>query len=226
MWPLVAASLLTPVPPLPPPLPLSHESAPAAPEEQPRRSLELRLNGGVAALRCDAAAPSSLDQIDPCASLESPRALGGALLWRLWAHWGLGLAADGVLFDWSARGSLGEGSGKGRWTSATLLARWYPRAEGVWEPYIGYQSGLGWLSMQGEGGATIRREGLIMAAQLGLERWVSSRMRLGLEGEVRWQATGAAEVCDGPCLSVPLARLPDRALALRASLTVAFGDEL
>jgi hypothetical protein len=76
------------------------------------------------------------------------------------------------------------------------------------------------------GDLTIQREGLAMAAQLGLERWVSSRLRLGIEGDVRWQATGSAEVCRGPCLSLPLARLPDRSLALHATIAFAFGDEL
>ena len=219
MWP--------PPPPLPPPLPLAHEAAPAPPEEQPRRSYELRLHGGAAALRCDGAAPSSLEQIDPCASLESPRKLGAAALWRPWSHWALGLAADRAWFSWNTRGLLDEGQGRGRWTGAALLARWYPRAEGPWEPFVGYQMGLGWLTMASErGNLALRREGLAMAAQLGLERWISSRLRLGAEGEVRWQATGSPEVCRGPCLSIPLARLPDRSLALHASLTLAFGDEL
>lgn len=225
MWPLLA--LPPPLPPLPPPLPVAREAAPAPPEEQPRRSLEFLLNGGAAALRCDGAAPSSLQQVDPCATRSAPRSLGAAFLWRPWDHWGLGLAATGSWFSWGARGALDEGRGKARWTGAALLARWYPRSDGPWEPYVGHQIGLGWLTMASErGDLTIRREGLVLAAQLGLERWVSSRLRLGLEGEVRWQVTGAAEVCTTACLSIPLARLPDRSLALQATLAVAFGDEL
>lgn len=214
--------------PLPPPLPPApDEGAPAPPEDIPRRSHELQARGGVGALRCDGGAPATLEQVDPCASLGAARGLGVALLYRPWGHWALGLAAERETFAWGARGRLGEGQGEGRWTGVALEARWYPWSEGRWEPHVGYQAGLGWLAMRGEqGGVTIEREGLVMAGQLGLALWVSSRMKLGVEGEARWQATGAPEVCAGACLSVPLARLPDRSLGLAATLAVALGDEL
>lgn len=229
MWPLLAAPLLASAPPpLPPPLPLSQESAPSAPEEYLRRNFELHLHSGVTALRCNDAAPSSLEQLDLCAQLQSPWKIGASLFWRTSVHWGLGLAADGVIFDFSLRDSAHNNSspGKGRWTNAALLARWYPFSNSPWEPYIGYQAGLGWLTLQEkESTIVFQREGIVMAAHLGLERWISSRLRLGIAGEVRWQANGTVESCDSTCLSLS-SRIPDRSLSLQISLSAAFGDEL
>ncbi|RYE91494.1 MAG: hypothetical protein EOO75_08755 [Myxococcales bacterium] len=107
-----------------------------------------------------------------------------------------------------------------------MAARGYLWATGRLDPYVGYRVGPGWLTMAGPGGQ-VRREGVVMAAQLGLDAWVSSRLKLGVEGEVRWQPIGATEVCrGGSCLSHDLARRPDRTLGLQATLTVAFGDAL
>lgn len=226
---LLGPSLAEAAAPLPPPLaPLSPEAAPLPPEDIPRRSYELTLRGGAAALRCDGAAPSALTQVDPCARLGAGRQLGGAALLRPWGHAAIGLAVHGSWFPWGARDLLGEGQGEGRWTSVALAARGYLHEEGSWEPYIGYQAGLAWLTLRGErGDVAIQREGLAMAGQLGVEGWVSSRMRLGIEGEVRWQATGDAELCtSGACLGAPVARLPDRSLGVHATITVALGEQL
>ncbi|MCU0653829.1 MAG: hypothetical protein MUF64_00575 [Polyangiaceae bacterium] len=219
MWPLPPA--------LPPPLPTATEQAPAPPEEFIRRDLELHLSGGLSTLRCDASAPTSIEQRDPCAALQAPHQGALGLFWRPWSRWALGAVLNGARFSWQPSPATGEHRGSARWTGVALAARWFPWNEGPWEPSIGYQTGLGWLTMEDPGSATtFRREGLVLAAQLGLARWLSSRTRLGVEAEVRWQATGAVETCKGSCLSVPLARFPDRSLGLLASISFAFGDEL
>ena len=214
--------------PLPPPRePRSREAAPVAPAEVLRREHELRLTLGAGVLRCDGAAPSSLTVADPCASLGSSRSLGAAWLWRLGEHWGLGLAGERAWFDWRANGALGVGGGHARWTGLAVAARGYLLSTGWLDPDVGYRIGPGWLTMEGPGGEQLRREGVLMAGSLGLDLWVSSRLKLGVEGEVRWQASGATEVCrGGACLSQDLARRPDRQLGLQATLTVALGDAL
>lgn len=212
---------------LPPPLPQgAREAPPPPPEEIPRRSFELTLRASAGALRCDGQAPSSASEPDPCARLDGLRGLGGVALWRLWPRWALGLGAEQSRFSWGARGALAEGDGEARWTSLSLAARWYASAGGPVEPFLAYEAGPGWLAMRGDQ-AAIEREGLTMSGQIGLDAWISSRARLGLLGAVRWQATGAAELCSrGACLGAAFPRLPDRSFSLAASATFAWGDEL
>jgi hypothetical protein len=202
------------------------------PDDIPRRSVELSLRGSMATLRCGGAAPAQVTVADPCAALGASRSLGLAALWRVSPRLAFGLAASQARFGWDAGLGLadpGEGAGAtARWTTVSLEARGYLHDTGRWDPWVSYRAGLGWLTLPG-GSSELRQEGLAMTGAIGVDVWLSARMRLGPEAGVSWEATGSPERCGGGrCLGVGevVARMPDRSIHAGIGLTIALGDEL
>jgi hypothetical protein len=214
----------------PPARPAPIDEAPGGePDDIPRRSVELSVRGAVGALRCGGTAPASAEVADPCAALGAARGVGVAARWRVSPRLAFGLAAEQARFGWDAgAGGGGGGGAQARWTTLSLEARGYLRDTGWIDPWVSYRAGIGWLTLPGDS-TELRQEGIAMTGALGVDLWLSSRLRLGPEVGVSWEATGAPERCrGGRCLGASgvVARLPDRSLHAGVGLTIALGDEL
>ena len=183
-------------------------------------------------LRCNGTAPALATVADPCAALGAARSLGIAALWRVSPRLAFGFSAAQARFGWDAATGLAdaaEGPGSpARWTTLSLEARGYLRDTGRVDPWVSYRAGIGWLSLPG-GTSELRQEGLAMTGAIGVDLWLSARLRLGPEVGVSWETTGSPERCSGGrCLGVGevVARMPDRSLHAGLGLTIALGDEL
>lgn len=218
----------------PPVLPSPHGEAPLPePEEMLRRQLELSVTPLLSLLRCNGQAPSTLTEADPCARLSHASGVGLSLHYRPTPRLAIGAQGELSRFDWQPSRSLGEGaeSQGARWLSVGLSARAYLFDEGKLDPYVGFAGGMAFLSMRGSiagAEAKLWREGLLAEARLGLDVWLSSRLKLGPSAGLLWQPTGAVELCssEGCVSAAALARIPDHAWRIGATLTLVAGDEL
>jgi tRNA-(ms[2]io[6]A)-hydroxylase len=215
---------------LPPPLADGPEKAPSRePDDVPRRRFELTLAGTGGLLGCAGNAPRTPGTPDPCAHLEP---IGGAAITALLRpipHVAMGATFSYARFGWDASHGLGRGAGEATWTHLGLAAKGYLFDAGTLEPWIGSTIGGGWLSMNADGGDQLWRNGVAMTGSLGVDVWVSGKLRVGPFGEVAWQPGSGVERCSGGvCLDATgsVARIPDHAFRAGISVTAGLGDEL
>ena len=216
---------------LPPALVPGADDAPSRePDDVPRRRFELALDGAAGLLGCAGNAPRQATTPDPCAHLQASTGGSFTALFRPIPHLAMGAKLGYARFAWDASHGLGDGAGDATWTHFALAARGYLFDSGTLEPWVGSTIGAGWLAMHaGSAGDELWRNGVAMTGSLGVDVWVSGRVRVGPFGEIFYQPGSGVERCSaGTCLdaSGAVARIPDHAFRVGIGVTAALGDEL
>ena len=214
---------------LPPALvPTADEAPSREPDDVPRRRFELAALGGAGVLGCAGNAPRQTTTPDPCAHLQVSTVGAFAALYRPIPHLAIGASFAYARFGWDASHGLGAEAGDATWTHLALAARGYLFDSGTLEPWVGSSIGGGWLAMHAAN-EELWRNGVAMTGSLGVDVWVSGRLRVGPFGEVFYQPGSGVERCTGGvCLDATgaVARIPDHAFRVGIGVTAALGDEL
>jgi hypothetical protein len=215
----------------PPPMPVFDRQAPQR-DADPlvRRPVEFHAGGTTSWLGCSGSAPRSLEVGDPCAHLGAGYGFEGSILYRPFPSASLGPTANVTQFSWDPSRVFADAStnGQARWTSAGLTGRASFLDQGRLDPFLSAFAGFGFLRMDGGADRRLTRTGFLTRATLGLDVWITGRLKLTGRVEAAWQPGSGAERCEGgDCLDgAGLARIPGRSLGAGLGLAWAVGDAL